>query len=61
MRYGVMETTQDYDYNKYVWPNVTCQKLSDNENIVVDSVTDATTNSAFGNVSYFRARLLAIE
>ncbi|XP_017766509.1 PREDICTED: uncharacterized protein LOC108555393 [Eufriesea mexicana] len=50
MRYGIMEATQDYYYSNYVWPNVTCQKLSHNGSIVVDSTRDATINSEFDDM-----------
>ncbi|XP_076679005.1 receptor-type tyrosine-protein phosphatase F [Andrena cerasifolii] len=47
VRYASMKATKDYGNGDYFWPNVTCQKLFYNENVVVDSLPDATLGVDF--------------
>ena len=48
-----MKAKKDYGNGDYFWPNVTCQKLFYNKNIVVDSLPDAKLGVEFGNGSNF--------
>ncbi|XP_012142815.2 uncharacterized protein LOC100876654 isoform X1 [Megachile rotundata] len=50
VRYGSMETTQDYANAAYFWPNVTCQKLLYNNHAIVNSALDVTFDSQFGDL-----------
>ncbi|XP_026666745.1 receptor-type tyrosine-protein phosphatase T-like isoform X2 [Ceratina calcarata] len=51
LRYSTMEATQDYHDYKYFWPNVTCQKLSYNESILVNVVSDVKIDQVFDDTA----------
>ncbi|KAG7189118.1 hypothetical protein KM043_008691 [Ampulex compressa] len=47
VRIASMTATQDYANYKYIWRNVTCQKLSYDENTLVNSVQDPRLGTKF--------------
>ncbi|XP_017788720.1 PREDICTED: receptor-type tyrosine-protein phosphatase kappa-like [Habropoda laboriosa] len=49
LRYATIEVAQDYADGKYFWPNVTCQRLYNDESTVVSSLPDVKINSEFDN------------